>query len=179
MNAEEMPVMKKIRELDEALSSSTVVVGWIDGNGTAQTAHANLMAKKSTGEDQPGIGKPASIALIARTLNYGRQKGITAEGKKYPAIPARPFMTFAQEIFNKVFPKVMSKYIPMYLSGAIGIEGIFTVIGERAKNSVQEAIRKGDYIPLSPSTIKAKKSSTPLIDTGKMVESVTFEVRRG
>lgn len=178
LDLSKMPVMGKIKELDDALSSSVIAVGWIDGNGTARKAYANLMKKMKTGKDQKALGKPASIALIARTLNYGRLAGTTAEGRKYPEIPARPFMKFAAEIFERVFPKEMRRVMPMYLSGTLSVDGVLKSIGERAKESVQEAIRTGDYAPLSERTIAAKGSSTPLIDTGKMVESVSFEIRR-
>jgi hypothetical protein len=178
MEATEMPVMKKIKELENALSSSTIVVGWVDGNGSAAKAYAHLQAKKATGKNQHSVGKPASKALIARTLNYGRQEGTTAEGRHYPAIPARPFMDFAKEIFDRVFPKVMGRYMNGYLSGVISIDALLTAIGDRAKSAVQEAILNGDYVPLSPKTIAAKGSSVPLIDTGEMLRSVTFEIRR-
>lgn len=178
MDVAEMPVMKKIRELNDALSSCTIVVGWIDGNGSAETALANLEAKKATGEDQPAVGKPTSRALIARTMNYGREPGQTLGGRKYGRIPARPFMTFAKEIFERTFPKVMRMYMPSYLDGTISLDGLLTEIGDRAKASVQEAILNGDYAPLSPKTIARKGSSVPLVDTGTMLRTVTFEIRR-
>lgn len=179
MDYSQVPVMKKIRELEEAFSSSTVVVGWIDGNGSAQAAYANLMAKRKTGKNQPALKMPASLALIARTLNYGREEGYTAEGRHYPKIPARPFMKFAAEIWEREFPKILGRLMPSYLLGGVSIDGVLKKLGERAKNAVQKAIREGDYAPLSPRTVAAKGSSTPLIDTGLMVNSVTFEIRKG
>lgn len=178
MDVAEMPVLKRIRELENALSSCTIVVGWIDGNGSAETALAHLMAKNATGEDQPSVGKPASRALIARTMNYGRMEGTTAEGRHYPEIPARPFMTFAKEIFERTFPKVMKRYMPAYLDGTLSVDDLLTEIAIRAKSSVQEAILNGDYAPLSPKTTARKGSSVPLVDTGTMLRTVTFEIRR-
>lgn len=178
MDAAEMPVMKKIRELNDALSSCSIVVGWMDENGSLQTARSNLRYRELTGRQTNAIAKEPSRALIAATLNYGREAGTTLGGRSYPAIPARPFMKFAAEIFKTVFPKEMRRVMPMYLSGKLSVDGVLKSIGERAKESVQEAIRTGDYAPLSERTIAAKGSSTPLIDTGKMVESVSFEIRR-
>ena len=131
-----------------------------------------------TGKDQKALGKPASLALIARTLNYGRQAGTTAEGRSYPEIPARPFMKFAMEIWEREFPKILKAYLPKVLGGTMSVDQLLKVIGERSKEAVQKAIREGEYAPLSPRTIAAKGSSTPLIDTGLMVNSVTFEIRR-
>lgn len=173
-----IPIVAKIKELEDAFSSAYVVVGWIDGNGTAQTAYARLQAKAATGEDQPSLKKPVSLALIARTLNFGREPGITAEGRRYGRIPPRPFMAFAAEIWDREFPKILKRYFPDVLLGRMPVDGLFAVIGERARNAVQKAIREGKYAPLSPKTIAAKGSSVPLIDTGRMVDSVTFEIRR-
>lgn len=178
MDYSQIPVMKKIRELEDAFSSSTVVVGWVDGNGSAQAAYAKLMAKRKTGLNQPASQMPASLALIARTLNYGREEGVTAEGRRYPKIPARPFMTFAAEIWEREYPKILKAYLPKVLGGTMSVEQLLKVIGKRSKEAVQKAIREGEYTPLSPRTIAAKGSSTPLIDTGLMVNSVTFEIRR-
>lgn len=175
----EIPVLKRIRELDNALSSSVIVVGWIDGNGTAEKAYSNLLKKMETGKDQKALGKPASLALIARTLNYGRLAGTTAEGRSYPEIPARPFMKFAMEIWEREFQKILGRLTPAYLRGIYSVNDVLKTLGERARNAVQKAIREGDYAPLSPRTIAAKGSSTPLIDTGRMVNSVTFEIRKG
>lgn len=177
MDYSQVPVMKKIRELENAFSSSKVVVGWIDGNGSAQAAYAKLMAKRKTGKNQPALKMPASLALIARTLNYGREEGYTAEGRHYPKIPPRPFMTFAAEIWEREYPKILKEYLPKFLNGEMTVDQIFAAIGERSKNAVQKAIREGEYEHLSQRTIDAKGSSTPLIDTGLMVNSVTFEIR--
>lgn len=179
MEQAEIPVLKKVKELEDALSSSVIVVGWIDGNNTLQTARSNLRFREITGRRTNAIAKEPSLALIAATLNYGRQAGETLSGHKYPEIPARPFMKFAMEIWEREFPEVLGRIMPSYLGGSITVDGVLKEIGERAKNAVQKAIREGDYAPLSPRTIAAKGSSTPLIDTGTMVNSVTFEIRNG
>lgn len=175
----QLPVMKRIEELKQALSSSVIVVGWIDGNNTLQTARSNLRFRDMTGRRTNAIAKEPSLALIAATLNYGRQAGETLSGHKYPELPARPFMKFAMEIWEREFPKIIGRIMPSYLGGVVSVDDVLKTLGERARNAVQMAIREGDYAPLSPRTIAAKGSSTPLIDTGRMVNSVTFEIRKG
>lgn len=178
MKVAELPIVKRIREIEDALASSTVAVGWIDGNGTAQVAYAHLQSKKETGLDQPSVGAPVSLALIARTLNYGREEGTTAGGVHYPRIPARPFMTFAAEIWDRESPKILKAYFPKVLSGRMSVDMLLKYVGERAREAVQKAIREGEYAPLAASTVARKGSSVPLIDTGRLVNSVTFEIRR-
>ena len=51
------------------------------------------------------------------------------------------------------------------------------LMGEQVRNEVIDAITALRTPPNAPSTIKAKKSSNPLIDTGLMRASVTYEVK--
>ena len=41
---------------------------------------------------------------------------------------------------------------------------------------VQEQIRRGDYAPNAPSTVAKKGSDKPLIDTGRLIQSISHEV---
>lgn len=178
METAEMPIVKKMREIEQALSTSYIAVGWIDDNGSLQTARANMRFREITGRRTNVIGKQPSQALIAATMNYGRQPGTTLDGHSYGPIPARPFMTFAQEIWKETLPKVLERFVPMVLRGTMTIDALLSRLGEAAKNSVQQAIMEGNYVPLSPKTVAAKGSDKPLFDTGTMVGSVTYEVRK-
>lgn len=172
----------KIKETLEWLQTLKFNVGWPDGNNTAVKAHQNLRRKKKTGKNQPSLKKPVSLALIARTLNYGREPGVTAEGVKYGRIPARPFMKVAVEIAAKIFPKILQRSVPMLMSGMMTRESFKTYIGQRLRDCVVDAMRKSEaYTPLAQSTIKQRRkhSNVPLIDTGELLNSVSFEVKEG
>ena len=51
-------------------------------------------------------------------------------------------------------------------------------VGAYAQGQLQESLTALKEPPNAPSTIKEKGSSSPLIDTGHMRESVTWEVER-
>ena len=51
-------------------------------------------------------------------------------------------------------------------------------IGVFGVGLVQEKIESGSYEPNAPSTIRKKKSDKPLIDTGKMRQSVKYVIRK-
>lgn len=166
-----------MKETLRRLERLEISVGWIDGNGSASVALGNLLFRRATGKATPASRLPATQALIARTLNYGRESGVTAEGRRYPAIPARPFMSVAREIFARKFQKIRAKLLPRVLSGKMTVEAFAEQVAIRMKDAVVEAIRTGTYAPLSPATVARKGSAVPLIDTGATVNSVTFEVR--
>lgn len=49
-------------------------------------------------------------------------------------------------------------------------------LGLMAAGQVQREITEGDFAPLQDATVKRKGSSKPLIDTGQMRQSVTYEI---
>ena len=55
---------------------------------------------------------------------------------------------------------------------------VYEKIGIVATNDVKDYFITGNFKALSEKTIKAKGSSKPLIDTGEMRNSITYEVRQ-
>lgn len=55
---------------------------------------------------------------------------------------------------------------------------ILNILGSVIQGQIVEAINNGIGPELKPQTIKRKGSSKPLIDTGHLKASVTFEVRK-
>jgi len=51
-------------------------------------------------------------------------------------------------------------------------------IGIFQKDLVQEKITNGSFAPNAPSTVMAKGSSKPLIDTGRMRQSVNYVIQQ-
>lgn len=50
-------------------------------------------------------------------------------------------------------------------------------VGERAKADVQTKIVEGPFVPNAPETVKRKRSSRPLIDTGQLRQAIRYLVR--
>lgn len=51
-------------------------------------------------------------------------------------------------------------------------------LGELAVKDVKEYVLTGSFKPLKPATIKRKRSSRPLIHTGRLRQSVTYQVEK-
>ncbi len=58
-------------------------------------------------------------------------------------------------------------------------EELTNKVGARMQRDIQRTIRNLSYPPNSPITVNNKKSSNPLIDTGKLRQSVTYKVVKG
>ena len=73
-------------------------------------------------------------------------------------------MTENQEKYTALFVKLFE--------GGVSIDQIYEQIALIAQGDVQQNIVNGKWAANAPSTIKRKKSSKPLIDTGKLRQSV-------
>ena len=142
----------------------------------AVTVASNFSATKqlleqlrTAGEKAVYVGFPAefdekvketenfNLASLAAVLEFGNEH-----------IPSRPFLrqTLAenQEKYTALFINLLKNGKPL--------EQIYEHIAVIAQGDVQLNIVKGSWIPNAKSTIRRKKSSKPLIDTGKLRQSV-------
>lgn len=92
------------------------------------------------------------------------------------SIPSRPFMRDAVDKHRDEIDKFLDQQFSLLAKGKTNAEMMMKSIGVFVKGLVQQEIVDGTFEPNAPSTIKRKKSDKPLIDTGKMRQSVNFVV---
>lgn len=89
--------------------------------------------------------------------------------------PSRPF--FRRMIADKspTWPAQMAK-----AAKAAKYDGakVLALMGEEIKGQLQASIRDMQSPPLADSTVKAKGFAKPLIDTGHMLNSITYDVEQ-
>jgi hypothetical protein len=122
------------------------------------------------------VGFPSDNAETEST----DQEGVTALDKATKnnfglGVPKRPFMNMAftknKNNYRKIIKKQLSKIEKLDF-----IE-FLNSLGLKAQGDVQKAIVGLRNPANSPMTIKLKGSSNPLIDSGHMLQSVTFIVK--
>lgn len=92
-------------------------------------------------------------------------------------IPARPFLRKSvDENKDKIDGFLQARKADL-LSG-VSVEHVLKEIGIFQKDLVQEKITEGHFKKNAASTIERKGSSKPLIDTGRMRQSVGYIVRK-
>jgi hypothetical protein len=128
--------------------------------------------------------------LDNRSVKIGIMGGETNEGTSVvdyavynefgtSRIPARPFMqTTADQSRDEVF-KFSGFLVGKMIDGALKPDIVLKNLGEFYQKRLQMTIRNAKEwaTPNAPSTVKQKGSSSPLIDTGRMVQSVRYEVK--
>lgn len=117
----------------------------------------------SSGEEENGI----PIVLVAAVHEFGSPKN---------NIPERSFIRSAVNENKDAYTRMNRISLAGMLKGVVTIETALGRLGELAKGHMQQKIRKGNFAPLQPATIKAKGSSAPLIDTGNLIQSITYEI---
>ena len=90
--------------------------------------------------------------------------------------PPRPFMRMSIDE-NKAKINAFCANEARKISQGGTAEQALKSIGVFAKGLVQEKIKDGTFVPNAPSTIARKGSDKPLIDTGRMRQSVNFVIK--
>lgn len=91
-------------------------------------------------------------------------------------IPARPFLRQSvDDNVSKINSFMQSK--KKDLVRGVSAEQVLKEIGIFQKDLIQEKITEGNFTPNAESTVKKKGSSKPLIDTGRMRQSVNYEIK--
>ena len=134
----------------------------------------------------------ASLATIAKTLCYGREGGTTKDGREYGRIPARNFV----QVLNEKHWKPLNRAVADQVLRQGEKEDVnMDFLGVVAKGQLQRAIKdSNEYAPNAPFTksggwmrnpingtpfhAEPRGGERPLIDSGTLVNSVDFEIRK-
>jgi hypothetical protein len=74
---------------------------------------------------------------------------------------------------------LIESFVKGILTGKITADQAFAILGERAQKDVQNKIVFLSDPPNSPATIEAKKSSSPLQDTGALKQHIRWAPLEG
>lgn len=141
-------VEEALRKLAEKLQGATrVLVG----------------VPKGAGVYEDGL----TIATIAAVNNFG-----SADGH----IPARPFLQPAIEKGAPQYQRLAEVMIPKVLTGEMDMTMLLEQMGQLAEGHVKQEITDLDTPPNAQSTIDRKGSSSPLIDTGALRQSIRYVI---
>lgn len=91
-------------------------------------------------------------------------------------IPSRPFLRDSVDAHADEINSFLQSTKSSLLKGG-SAEAALKKIGVFQKGLIQKEIRDGDFVPNSEATIKRKGSDTPLIDTGRMRQSINYVIQ--
>ncbi|MWN31012.1 MULTISPECIES: hypothetical protein [unclassified Gilliamella] len=113
-----------------------------------------------------------SASITNAELGVIHEFGVPEKG-----IPERSFMrsTASEEAEN--LGRLGNARIAECLKGQKSAHDAFADVGAYLQGKIVEKITDGDFVANKEETAKRKKSSKPLIDTGQLRASITYEVR--
>lgn len=91
-------------------------------------------------------------------------------------IPSRPFLRDSVDAHSSEINSFLQSTKSSLLKGG-SAEAALKRIGVFQKGLIQKEISNGNFVPNSEATIRRKKSDKPLIDTGRMRQSVNYVIK--
>ncbi|MBD8680303.1 hypothetical protein [Pseudomonas sp. CFBP 13719] len=137
------------------------------------------LAKRMTGPTKVLVGVPKgagtyedglTLATVAAVNNFGSADGL---------IPPRPVLQPAVEKGAPQYQRLAEVMIPKVLSGQMEMRMLLEQMGTLAEGHVKQEITDLRTPPNAASTIAAKGSDNPLIDTGAFRQSIRYVVDDG
>lgn len=93
-------------------------------------------------------------------------------------IPERSFLRSTFDEKNRDWYKKASALAAALITGHISAATVFGQMGNVLEGDVKAKITDGPFTPNAPATIRQKGSARPLIDTGRMRQSIRYVVRK-
>ncbi len=118
-------------------------------------------------QDEP-VAKGFSLVDLATVHEFG-----SADGR----IPQRSFFRSTLQSQKQKHLRLITQLQNLYIIGKLSLKQALTQLGEAVRGDIIETISHGVEPKLTAGTVKRKKSSQPLIDTGRLKGSITHQVR--
>ena len=93
-------------------------------------------------------------------------------------IPSRPFMRDTFDEKSEAWKLKAQGQVNRIIDGRAAAPDVLESLGQTVQRDIQRKIYDGPFVPNAPSTVRRKKSARPLIDTGRMRQSVRYTIRK-
>ena len=131
--------------------------------------------------------------IIAMVNEYGANITVTDKMRGYLAgkglhlkrttttikIPERSFIRAGYEANKEGIERMVTGLLPNVIHGRMTPENFYGMIGEYIVGKLHEYVQAFSSPPNHPFTVQQKGSDHPLIDTGRLNQSITYRVVRG
>ena len=120
------------------------------------------------------------IKVTPKMRAYLHRKGLHLKKSTTEIIiPERSFLRAGFDENNDRILKATEAVLPDVLLGTMSVEKYAKLVGLQLATAIKQYAVKLRTPPNHPFTVKEKKSSNPLVDTGDMINSIMYEVDGG
>ena len=149
-----------IKQALKETQKSHVAVGWPSESSKTKEAHDTVSGM--------------SNVQVATANEIGSAPGVR------PVVPARPMVAETARRIEVPAKKLTAELLKQITEGKMSVKVALGRIGRYAQGELKQSIRMpaGGWKAANATMTKAKKGSdVPLVDTGKLFQSVTYAVR--
>lgn len=112
-------------------------------------------------------GKEIPMADLATVHEYGAPER---------GIPQRSFIGSTIDEQGQEIAKLGTRAARRMIDGKITVQQVLGIVGTKTAALIQQKIVDGPFAPNAPLTIRLKGSDKPLIDTGQLRQSISYEI---
>lgn len=123
-------------------------------------------------------GGRLTVAQIATIHEFGKTIHQPKMNRTI-VIPERSFLRATVDMYREAIARRQVLLTQGYVLGKFELQGAMELLGQYVVGLVKQRIANGIAPANKPSTIRAKGSSKPLIDTGQLRNSITYKVEVG
>lgn len=163
--------LKGLVERVGSLSAASVRVGVLVDHAGDEKRKREKKGSKTNSETASDEGGAAAVKRTVLEIATIHEFGAPAAG-----IPARSFLRGTVDERRSEIRADQHKLAVDFLAGKIGISVALDRLGARVAAKIKERIARGIEPPLAARTALRKKSTKPLVDTGQLRSSITWEV---
>lgn len=117
------------------------------------------------------------IKVTPKMRAYLHRQGLhLKKTTEFITIPERSFLRSGFDKNNPAVLKDIERMLPLVLEGKMSVKQYCDEVGLTLASSIKEYATELREPPNHPFTIDQKGSSNPLVGTGTMIESITYEV---
>lgn len=117
------------------------------------------------------------IKVTDKMRAYLHSQGLhLKDSTEYIAIPERAFLRNGYDLNRGKVTDDAENALPVVLDGSMDTDSFLKMVGLILSSSIKDYAAALDSPPNHPFTSDRKGSSNPLVDTGDMIDSITYEV---
>lgn len=129
------------------------------------SAHVGILASKGGAEVEGEL----SLLQIAAIHEFGSRRA---------GVPERSFIRRTFNTKRDELVKMCTRLCREVITRGMNVEKAYALLGQWGAAEVKKTITEGEGVPPpnAPRTVLAKGSSRPLVDTGRLVGAISYEV---
>ncbi len=94
-------------------------------------------------------------------------------------IPARPFLRTTMQMHRRKYEKMLARAVKNQLEKGTSLDADMGLIGQQAAADMKKVARSNMPPPNAEYTIKKKGSSKTLVDSGQMINAISYITGKG